>query len=153
MTHDLPAPLKLVRLDKDLPLPSRAHATDAGIDLYSAEDAVIAPGERQLVGTGIAIGLNPGTVGLIHPRSGMALKHGLSIVNAPGTIDEEYRGEVKVCLINLDPREDIHIRRGDRIAQLVLQDVLLSPVEEVASVDDLGQTQRGDGGYGSTGRS
>ena len=153
MTHNLPAPLKLVRLDKDLPLPSRAYATDAGIDLYSAEDAVIAPGERQLVGTGIAIGLNPGTVGLIHPRSGMALKHGLSIVNAPGTIDEEYRGEVKVCLINLDPREDIHIRRGDRIAQLVLQDVLLSPVEEVASVDDLGQTQRGDGGYGSTGRS
>lgn len=153
MTHNLPAPLKLVRLDKALPLPSRAHATDAGIDLYSAEDAVIAPGERQLVGTGIAIGLNPGTVGLIHPRSGMALKHGLSIVNAPGTIDEEYRGEVKVCLINLDPREDVHIRRGDRIAQLVLQDVLLSPVEEVASVDDLGQTQRGDGGYGSTGRS
>lgn len=153
MTQTNPAPLKLARLDKDLPLPTRAHATDAGIDLYAAEDITIAPGERQLVGTGIAIGLNPGTVGLIHPRSGMALKHGLSIVNAPGTIDEDYRGEVKVCLINLDPREEITITRGDRIAQLVLQEVLLSPVEEVASVDDLGATERGAGGYGSTGRS
>ena len=153
MTQTNPAPLKLVRLDKDLPLPTRAHATDAGIDLYAAEDITIAPGERQLVGTGIAIGLNPGTVGLIHPRSGMALKHGLSIVNAPGTLDEDYRGEVKVCLINLDPREEITITRGDRIAQLVLQEILLSPVEEVASVDDLGATERGAGGYGSTGRS
>lgn len=151
MTNSSSAPLRLVRLDRDLPLPTRAHATDAGIDLYSAEDVTIAPGERHLVGTGIAIGLNPGTVGLIHPRSGMALKHGLSIVNAPGTIDEDYRGEVKVCLINLDPREDIVITRGDRIAQLVLQDVLLSPVEEVDSVAALGATERGAGGYGSTG--
>ena len=147
-----PAPLKLVRLDKSLPLPTRAHPTDAGIDLYAATDCTIEPGARQLVGTGLAIGLNPGTVGLIHPRSGMALKHGLSIVNAPGTIDEDYRGEVKVCLINLDPEQDIVISRGDRIAQLVLQEVLLSPVEEVESVDKLGHTQRGVGGYGSTGQ-
>lgn len=144
-------PLKVVRLDKDLPLPTRAHPTDAGIDVHSAEDVSIAPGERKLVGTGIAIALNPGTVGLIHPRSGLALKHGLSIVNAPGTIDEDYRGEVKVCLINLDAHETITISRGDRIAQLVVQEVLLSPVEEVESIAELGATQRGQGGYGSTG--
>lgn len=144
-------PLRIVRLDKDLPLPRRAHPTDAGIDLYSTRDVEIQPGERILVGTGIAIGLNPGTVGLIHPRSGLALKHGLSIVNTPGTIDEDYRGEIKVCLINVDRHTPISIQRGDRIAQLVLQKVLLSPVEEVKDVEDLGATVRGAGGYGSTG--
>ncbi|KAB3523409.1 dUTP diphosphatase [Corynebacterium sp. zg254] len=144
--------LRIVRLDKDLPLPRRAHPTDAGIDLYSAEDVIIEPGKRVLVGTGIALGLEPGTVGLIHPRSGLALKHGLSIVNTPGTIDADYRGEVKVCLINLDQEESVSIRRGDRIAQLVVQHVVLCEVDEVDSVEDLGATERGDGGYGSTGR-
>lgn len=146
-----PNPLRIVRLDPELPLPRRAHATDAGIDLYSTESVVIAPGQRVLVGTGIAIGLEPGTVGLIHPRSGLALKHGLSIVNTPGTIDADYRGEIKVCLVNLDQEQTIDIARGDRIAQLVVQHVILCDVEEVASVEDLGTTQRGDGGYGSTG--
>ena len=144
-------PLRIARLDKDLPLPKRAHPTDAGIDLHSAEDVTLAPGQRALVGTGVAIGLEPGTVGLIHPRSGMALKHGLSIVNAPGTVDADYRGEVKVCLINLDAEASIEISRGDRIAQLVVQHVVLCEVEECDSVEELGQTQRGAGGYGSTG--
>ncbi|KAB1503741.1 dUTP diphosphatase [Corynebacterium sp. 320] len=144
--------LRIVRLDKDLPLPRRAHPTDAGIDLYSAKDVIIEPGRRVLVGTGIALGLEPGTVGLIHPRSGLALKHGLSIVNTPGTIDADYRGEVKVCLINLDQEESVSIQRGDRIAQLVVQHVVLCEVDEADSVEDLGATERGDGGYGSTGR-
>lgn len=144
--------LNLVRLDKDLPLPTRAHPTDAGIDLYSAEDLSLEPGERQLVGTGVAIGLPVGTVGLIHPRSGLALRHGLSIVNTPGTIDADYRGEIKVCLINLDPRETITISRGDRVAQLVVQQVSLCEVEEVEGVSGLGETARGAGGYGSTGQ-
>lgn len=144
-------PLRIARLDKDLPLPKRAHPTDAGIDLHSAEDVTLAPGQRALVGTGVAIGLEPGTVGLIHPRSGMALKYGLSIVNAPGTVDADYRGEVKVCLINLDAEASIEISRGDRIAQLVVQHVVLCEVEECDSVEELGQTQRGAGGYGSTG--
>ncbi|MEJ4112398.1 dUTP diphosphatase [Corynebacterium kroppenstedtii] len=136
------------RLDKGLELPRRAHSSDAGIDLMSAEDIVLQPGERQLVGTGIALRLSVGTVGLIHPRSGLALKRGLSIVNTPGTIDADYRGEIKVCLINLDPHEPIIISRGDRIAQLVVQEVLL---DDVIEVDDLDETERGSGGYGSTG--
>lgn len=143
--------LPIVRLDKDLPLPRRAHPTDAGIDLYAAEDVTIVPGARVLVGTGIAIALPVGTVGLIHPRSGSAWKLGLSIVNAPGTIDSDYRGEIKVCLINLDPQTPITLRRGDRIAQLVVQEVSLCQVAEVSDLDELGQTARGAGGYGSTG--
>ena len=143
--------MKIVRLDRELPLPRRAHPTDAGIDLYSSEDLELAPGQRSLVGTGIALGLQPGTVGLIHPRSGLALKHGISIVNTPGTIDADYRGEVKVCLINLDPHTPVKISRGDRIAQLVVQEVSLCEVEEAESVEDLGATVRGAGGYGSTG--
>lgn len=145
------APLRIVRLDKELPLPCRAHPTDAGIDLYAATDVTIAPGHRELVGTGIAIGLPVGTVGLVHPRSGLALKKGLSIVNAPGTIDADYRGEIKVCLINLDPEQPIELARGERIAQLLVQEVSLCDVEEVDSVDDLGETVRGASGYGSTG--
>ncbi|KGM19437.1 MULTISPECIES: dUTP diphosphatase [Corynebacterium] len=144
--------LNLVRLDKDLPLPTRAHPSDAGIDLYSAEDVQIDPGQRQLVGTGIALGLPVGMVGLIHPRSGLALRHGLSIVNTPGTIDADYRGEVKVCLINLDPQQSVTIRRGDRIAQLVVQQVSLCEVNEVDDISHLGETVRGAGGYGSTGQ-
>lgn len=152
MTELSSQPLRLVRLDKELPLPRRAHPSDAGIDLYSAESVTITPGQRVLVGTGIAIGLPVGTVGLIHPRSGLALKHGLSIVNTPGTIDADYRGEIKVCLINLDQSESVHIERGDRVAQLLIQEVSLCDVEEVSEVTDLGETQRGAGGYGSTGR-
>lgn len=145
------APLRIVRLDKDLPLPRRAHPTDAGIDLYTTTDVTIAPGNRELVGTGIAIALPVGTVGLVHPRSGLALKKGLSIVNAPGTIDADYRGEIKVCLINLDPEQSIELTRGEKIAQLLVQEVSLCEVEEVASVEELGTTDRGESGYGSTG--
>lgn len=129
-------------------MPNRAHPEDAGADLYSAEDLVLQPGERALVGTGVAIALPVGTVGLIHPRSGMAAKHGLSIVNTPGTIDAGYRGELKVCLLNTDRSEPIEINRGMRIAQLVVQRVELVGFEEV---DQLDETQRGSGGYGSTG--
>lgn len=143
-----PAALRVRRLDPDLPLPGRAHPDDAGIDLRAAADLTLAPGRRALVGTGIAIALPAGTVGLVHPRSGLAAKHGLSIVNAPGTVDAGYRGEIKVCLVNLDPAEPIRIRRGDRIAQLVVQRVELCPVVEVDALED---TARGSGGHGSTG--
>jgi dUTP pyrophosphatase len=143
--------LQIRRLDPDLPLPRRAHPTDAGIDLYSAEDITLAPGERALVGTGIAMALPAGTVGLVHPRSGLAWKHGLSIVNTPGTIDADYRGEVKVCLVNTDRETPVEISRGDRIAQLLVQAVSLCDVVEVTDPADLGDTERGDGGYGSTG--
>lgn len=138
----------MVRLDPDLPLPARAHPGDAGIDLYSTTDLELAPGRRQVVGTGIAVALPPGTVGLVHPRSGLAARAGLSIVNAPGTIDVGYRGEIKVCLINLDPEAPIAISRGDRIAQLLVQKVELPEVLEVSELDD---TDRGGGGYGSSG--
>ncbi|MBN4926386.1 dUTP diphosphatase [Hoyosella rhizosphaerae] len=138
----------LRRLDKGLPVPVRAHPGDAGADLYSTVDVEIPPGERVLVGTGIAVALPIGTVGLIHPRSGLAARTGLSIVNTPGTVDAGYRGEIKVCLINLDPRDPIHIQRGDRIAQLVVQKVELVSFVEVESLND---TSRGDGGYGSSG--
>lgn len=142
------APIRVKRLDPGLPLPMRAHAGDAGADLYAAEDVTLQPGERALVGTGIAIALPIGTVGLIHPRSGLAAKHGLTVVNAPGTVDAEYRGELKVCLLNTDLREPIEITRGMRIAQLVVQRVELV---EFAEVDELDDTARGAGGYGSTG--
>ena len=113
--------LRLQRLDADLPLPVRAHPTDAGIDLHAAHDCNLAPGHRMLVGTGVAIALPAGFVGLVHPRSGLAARVGLSIVNAPGTVDAAYRGEIKVNLINLDPTDTVHIARGDRIAQLLIQ--------------------------------
>ena len=151
MTETRDEPLRIRRLDPELPLPRRAHPTDAGIDLCSAETLDLAPGERALVGTGLAVALPAGTVGLVHPRSGLAWKKGLSIVNAPGTVDADYRGEIKVCLINLDPRESVEIARGDRIAQLVVQAVSLCDVIEVDDVTDLGETVRGAGGHGSTG--
>ncbi len=137
-----------MRLDPDLPLPRRAHPGDAGADLYSAEDLTLQPGERALVGTGIALALPMGTVGLIHPRSGLAARHGLSIVNTPGTVDAQYRGEIKVCLVNTDRTTPIEITRGMRIAQLVVQRVELAEFEEVDALD---ATDRGAGGYGSTG--
>lgn len=129
-------------------MPTRAHPGDAGVDLCTTEDVIIEPGERVLVGTGIAIALPMGTVGLIHPRSGLAAKAGLSVVNTPGTVDAGYRGEIKVCLINHDPRTAIELRRGDRIAQLLVQRVELV---DFAEVDDLDDTARGTGGYGSSG--
>src|SRR5246500_2737922 len=142
-----------MRLDPDLPLPSRAHDGDAGVDLYSAQDVELGPGERALVPTGIAVPSPFGMVGLIHPRSGLAARVGLSIVNSPGTIDAGYRGEIKVSLINLDPAAPIVVNRGDRIAQLLVQRVELVDLVEVTSFDEAGlsDTTRGDGGHGSSG--
>ena len=131
----MPTSLAVVRLDRDLPLPSRAHDGDAGVDLYSSEDVELEPGRRALVPTGIAVAIPHGMVGLVHPRSGLAARVGLSIVNSPGTIDAGYRGEIKVALINLDPDETIAIKRGDRIAQLVVQRVELPELVEVSSFD------------------
>ncbi|WP_137147795.1 dUTP diphosphatase [Mycolicibacterium sp. CR10] len=145
--------LAVVRLDRDLPLPSRAHDGDAGVDLFSAQDVELAPGERALVSTGVAVAIPFGMVGLVHPRSGLAARVGLSIVNSPGTIDAGYRGEIKISLINLDPRTPIVVRRGDRIAQLLVQRVELPELVEVTSFDEAGlaDTTRGDGGHGSSG--
>ena len=142
------AAIRVKRLDPELPLPQRAHRGDAGADLYAAETVTLEPGERALISTGIAIALPLGMVGLIHPRSGLAAKHGLSIVNTPGTVDADYRGEIKVCLINQDPREAFTVERGMRIAQLVVQRVELPGFVEVEELD---ATERGAGGYGSTG--
>jgi dUTP pyrophosphatase len=141
-------PVPIVRLDPGLPLPAYAHPGDAGADLRTAVDVRLEPGERQLVPTGIAIAVPEGYVALIHPRSGLAARHGLSIVNTPGTVDAGYRGEIKVLLVNLDPREPIELSRGDRVAQLVLQRVEQARFVEV---DGLAESVRGEGGYGSTG--
>lgn len=141
-------PVQVVRLDPDLPLPAYAHPGDAGADLVTGVDVTLAPGERCLVPTGVALAVPEGYVALVHPRSGLAARHGLSIVNTPGTIDAGYRGEVKVLLVNHDPRETIDLRRGDRIAQLVFQQVEQAAFVEVEA---LPETARGSGGYGSTG--
>ncbi|MFV9633238.1 dUTP diphosphatase [Mycobacterium neumannii] len=149
----MPTSLAVVRLDPDLPMPSRAHDGDAGVDLFSALDVELAPGERTLVPTGIAVAIPHGMVGLVHPRSGLAARVGLSIVNSPGTIDAGYRGEIKVSLINLDPQIPIVVNRGDRIAQLLVQRVELPELVEVTSFDEagLGESTRGEGGHGSSG--
>ncbi|OBF97127.1 deoxyuridine 5'-triphosphate nucleotidohydrolase Dut [Mycolicibacterium flavescens] len=149
----MPTSLAVVRLDPDLPMPSRAHDGDAGVDLFSALDVELAPGERALVPTGIAVAIPHGMVGLVHPRSGLAARVGLSIVNSPGTIDAGYRGEIKVSLINLDPQAPIVVNRGDRIAQLLVQRVELPELVEVTSFDEagLGESTRGVGGHGSSG--
>lgn len=149
----VPTSLAVVRLDRELPMPSRAHDGDAGVDLFSAVDLELAPGHRSLVPTGIAVAIPHGMVGLIHPRSGLATRVGLSIVNTPGTVDAGYRGEIKVTLINLDPQRPIVVRRGDRIAQLLVQRVELPELVEVSSFDEVGLagTTRGDGGHGSSG--
>ncbi|MFM2184022.1 MAG: deoxyuridine 5-triphosphate nucleotidohydrolase [Actinomycetota bacterium] len=142
-------PVPIVRLDRDLPLPSYAHAGDAGLDLRSTVDVTVAPcGGRVLVPTGISIAIPVGCAGLVLPRSGNALHHGLTVANAPGLIDAAYRGEVKVILLNTDPSEPFHVRRGDRIAQLVIQ-----RVEQVEwhEVDELDGLDRG-GGFGHSGR-
>lgn len=140
-------------MDRELPMPGRAHDGDAGVDLYSALDVELAPGQRELVPTGVAVAIPHGMVGLIHPRSGLAARVGLSIVNSPGTIDAGYRGEIKISLINLDPDTPIVINRGDRIAQLLVQRVELPELVEVTSFDEAGlaDTSRGDGGHGSSG--
>jgi dUTP pyrophosphatase len=143
-----PLPVPIQRLDPEVPLPSYAHPGDAGADLVTTVAVHLAPGERCLVPTGIALAVPFGHVALVHPRSGLAARHGLSIVNTPGTIDAGYRGEIKVLLINLDPAEPIELARGDRIAQLVFQRV---EVAEFVLVDELPDTARGTGGYGSTG--
>ena len=140
--------IHVVRLDPDLPLPAYAHPGDAGADLLTTVDVTLRPGERAMVPTGIALALPEGYVALVHPRSGLAAKHGLSIVNAPGTIDAGYRGEIKVMLINHDPAEPIELRRGDRIAQVVVQRFEQARFVEVTELAD---STRGSGGYGSTG--
>lgn len=136
------------RLDPELPAPSYAHEGDAGADLYAAVDVELKPGERALVPTGIAIALPEGYVGLVHPRSGLAARLGVTVLNAPGTVDAGYRGEIMVNLINHDPRTTALIRRGDRIAQLVVQRVERADFSEVT---ELPSSTRGTGGHGSTG--
>ena len=144
-----PVKLSIKRLDPGVALPAAANPGDAGLDLRSTVDATIKPGERQVVGTGIAAAIPGGYAGFVQPRSGMAARHGLGVVNSPGLIDSGYRGEIKVVLINLDPSEAIVIARGDRIAQLV---VLPVPAVVVDEVEDLPGSERGGGGFGSTGR-
>jgi dUTP pyrophosphatase len=138
----------LRRLAADLPAPAYAHPGDAGADLVAARDVVLAPGERATVPTGVAIALPVGYVGLVHPRSGLAARLGVTVLNAPGTVDAGYRGEIQVNLINHDPRETVTIARGDRIAQLVVQPVVRA---DFHLVDELDPSARGDGGHGSTG--
>src|SRR5580765_6543203 len=136
------------RLDPGVPLPSYAHPGDAGADLTTAEDVELGPGERALVRTGIAIALPDGYAAFVHPRSGLAAKHGVTIVNAPGTVDAGYRGEIKVTLLNTDRAEPVRFERGDRIAQLVVQQVACPQFHEVQTLPG---SARGDGGFGSTG--
>jgi dUTP pyrophosphatase len=140
----------ITRLDPELPLPRYAKGGDAGADIYSRIDFTLAPGERALIPTGIAIALPDGYVALVHPRSGLAIKHGVTMVNAPGTVDAAYRGELQCILINHDRSESISFKRGDRIAQLVFQKVERA---EFVEVEELPGSGRGDGGFGSTGRS
>jgi dUTP pyrophosphatase len=141
--------LPVRRLDPELPLPDYAHAGDAGADLRAAEEVVLPPGGRATVGTGLAVAVPDGYAAFVHPRSGLASRHGITVVNAPGTVDAGYRGEIRVVLLNTDATEPFTVRRGDRIAQLVVQ-----PVTRVRFLDvaELPPTPRGEGGFGSTGR-
>ncbi len=147
MPHPEPDVL-IKRLDPDVPMPSYAHPGDAGADLTIAEDIELGPGERALVRTGLAIALPDGYAAFIHPRSGLAARHGVTLVNAPGTVDAGYRGEIKVTLLNTDRDQPISFSRGDRIAQLVIQRVERAVFHEVAVLPG---SSRGDGGFGSTG--
>jgi dUTP pyrophosphatase len=137
------------RLDEGLPLPTYAREGDAGLDLLSAEDLTLKPGERAAVPTGIAVAIPEGFAGFVHARSGRALREGLALVNAPGLIDSGYRGEIKVLVTNLDASAPIYIKRGEKVAQLVIQGVERA---ELAAVDELPESLRGEGGFGSTGR-
>ena len=139
----------ITRLDPELPLPKYAKGGDAGADIVSRIDITLAPGERALVPTGISIALPDGYVALVHPRSGLAIKHGVTMVNSPGTVDAGYRGELQIILINHDRSESVSFKRGDRIAQLVIQKVERA---EFVEVENLPGSGRGDGGFGSTGR-
>jgi len=140
--------IQLKMLDDGLEAPSYAHPGDAGADLRAREDVVLEPGERRLVPTGVSIALPDGFVALIHPRSGLATKHGLTVVNAPGTVDAGYRGEIAVTLLNTDRDKAIELRRGDRIAQMVIQRVEHA---QFVAVGELSDSVRGTGGFGSTG--
>jgi dUTP pyrophosphatase len=140
--------LGVQRLDPRAVLPTRAHPGDAGLDLCALDDFVLAPGERGRIPTGVAIELPAGHAGLVLPRSGLAARHGIALVNAPGLIDEGYRGELQVLLLNTDRAETFHGSAGDRIAQLVVIEV---PAIDVAELDVLAETARGAGGFGSTG--
>ena len=148
MAVDAPE-LPVRRLDPGLPLPAYAHPGDAGADLCAAEDVELPPGGRATVGTGVAVAVPDGHAAFVHPRSGLASRHGITVVNAPGTVDAGYRGEVRVVLLNTDQREPFTVRRGDRIAQLVVQPVTRVRFLEVA---ELPASPRGEGGFGSTGR-
>jgi dUTP pyrophosphatase len=141
--------LRFRRLSEAARSPAQAHEGDAGYDLHAAEAATIGPGERASVGTGIAVAIPAGQAGLVIPRSGLAARHGISVVNAPGVIDSGYRGELRVLLLNTDRSEPFEVRAGDRIAQLVLVAVETPELEEVTELDE---TVRGAGGFGSTGR-
>jgi len=141
--------LPVAKLREDATLPTRAHEGDAGLDLYACEAAHIGPGERWSVGTGVAVEIPDGHAGLVLPRSGLAKKHGIALVNAPGLIDSGYRGELRVLLLNTDPAETFKVEPGDRIAQLMIVPIALAePVE----TETLAETARGDGGFGSSGR-
>lgn len=140
--------LEVLRLSGDSPLPAYAHAGDAGLDLTAAADVLLAPFERALVPTGIAVAIPDGYAGFVQPRSGLAIRQGLSFVNTPGLIDSHYRGEISVVAVNLDAVTPIAIRKGDRIAQLVIQPVATVEVVDVPTLDS---TVRGEGGFGSTG--
>ena len=150
MSEDVPTPVPVLlrRLDPALPLPRYAHPGDAGADLLTTQDVTLAPGERAVVGTGIALALPDGYAAFVHPRSGLAARLGVSIVNTPGTVDAGYRGEIRVVLVNHDPRSEVSLRRGDRIAQLVIQRVERA---RFVVVETLPGSARADGGYGSTG--
>ncbi len=141
-------PLPVRRLDPEAKLPTRAHPGDAGLDLYALRDAVLEPGERCSIRTGIALEIPPGHAGLVVPRSGLAMRHGISVVNAPGLIDAGYRGEVQVLLLNTDLRSPFRLAAGERIAQLVLVRVETPAVQEVS---ELAVSERGAGGFGSSG--
>ena len=140
--------IRIRRLDPELPLPAYAHPGDAGADLIAAEDAELPPGARKLVRTGVALAIPEGYVGLVHPRSGLAARLGVTVLNAPGTVDAGYRGEILVNLVNHDPDSSAKISRGDRIAQLIVQRVERAVFEAAESLDD---SARGTGGHGSTG--
>ncbi len=150
MSHEpwVPVDVLLSRVDPDVPLPRYAHPGDAGADLVTTVDIELAPGARAVVGTGIAIALPLGYAAFVHPRSGLAARFGVSIVNTPGTIDAGYRGEIRVALVNHDPVAPVALQRGDRIAQLVIQRV---ETARFVVVDTLPGSARADGGYGSTG--
>jgi dUTP pyrophosphatase len=144
----LTPPLRIRRLAPGAIVPTRAHRDDAGLDLYAVEDRVLRPGERASVGTGISIEIPRGQAGLVLPRSGLAQRHGIALVNAPGLIDSGYRGEVRVLLLNTDPSEAFTVSAGDRIAQLVLMQIETPAVVEV---EELTHSERGAGGFGSSG--